>query len=68
MANYADIPFNRNAVRPMECLREGFDLVKDRYWLFVGICFVAILVGSAVPLGILMGPMMCGLYMDRRGW
>lgn len=63
MTSYSDIPFNRNAVRPMECLSEGFNLVKDRYWLYVGICFVALLVGSAVPFGILMGPMMCGLYM-----
>jgi len=63
MANYADIPFNRNAVRPMECLREGFNLIKDRYWFFVGLCFIVILVGGAVPFGILMGPMMCGLFM-----
>jgi uncharacterized membrane protein len=26
-------------------------------------CFVGMLVASAVPFGILMGPMMCGLYM-----
>jgi hypothetical protein len=69
--NPADIPFRRRAVEPMKCLREGFNLVKDRYWFFVGMCFVAILVGSAVPFGVLMGPMMCGLYMTfflkRRG-
>ena len=63
MNNYSDIPFKRNAVEPMTCLREGFNLIKDRYWFFVGLCFVAILVGSAVPFGILLGPMMCGLYM-----
>src|SRR4030095_7271018 len=64
MTNYpADIPFKRRAVEPMKCFREGFNLVKDKYWLFVGMCFVAILIGSAVPLGILMGPMMCGLYV-----
>lgn len=63
MTNYSDIPFHRNVVEPMTCLREGFNLIKDRYWFFVGMCFVAILVGSAVPFGILLGPMMCGLYM-----
>jgi hypothetical protein len=63
MTNYPDIPFKRNAVEPMTCLKQGFERIKDRYWFFVGMCFVAILVGGAVPFGILMGPMMCGLYM-----
>ena len=63
MTNYPDIPFKRNAVDPITCLKEGFNLIKDQYWLFVGLCFVALLVGSAVPFGILMGPMMCGMYM-----
>lgn len=71
MANYADIPFKRNAVEPIKCLKDGFELVKGQYWLFVGICFVAVLVGSVVPFGILMGPMMCGIYLTffskRRG-
>jgi hypothetical protein len=55
--------FNRGAVRPMECLRGGWDLIKGQYWLFLGITFVALFIGSAVPMGILMGPMMCGLYL-----
>ena len=46
-------------------------LVKDQYWLFVGMCLVAMLIGSVVPFGILLGPMMCGLYLTfftkRRG-
>lgn len=47
----------------MECLRGGWDLIKDQYWLFLGMTFVAIFIGSAVPMGILLGPMMCGLYL-----
>ena len=39
-------------------------MVKDQYWLFVGMCAVGLLIGGAVPLGILTGPMMCGLYMS----
>ena len=63
MTNYPDIPFKRNAVEPMTCLKEGLARIKDKYWFFVGLTFVAILVGGAVPFGILLGPMMCGLYM-----
>mgnify|MGYP003578115738 CR=1 FL=1 len=65
------ISFQRGVVQPVECLKAGWELVKDQYWLFVGMCAVAMIVGSAVPLGILMGPMMCGLYLvffsKRRG-
>jgi len=64
MQNFSPTPtFTPGAVQPMVCLRAGYDLIRDQYWLFAGMCFVAILIGSAVPLGILMGPMMCGLYV-----
>ena len=63
--------FRRNAVEPIECINRAWALVKDQYWLFVGMVAIAILIGSAIPLGILMGPMMCGIYLSffkkRRG-
>ena len=69
MAN--SIYFKRNAVEPVKCLKEGWNLVKDQYWLFVGMCLVGMLIGSAIPFGILLGPMMCGIYFTffqlRRG-
>jgi uncharacterized membrane protein len=67
----ATTPFQRKAVQPMLCLQFGWALIKDQYWLFVGMSLVAIIIGSVVPFGILMGPMMCGLYLAlfqrRRG-
>ena len=66
-----EIPFRRNVVEPMECIKGGVEIIKSQYWLFVGMTLVGILIGSAVPLGILLGPMMCGLYLTffkaRRG-
>jgi uncharacterized membrane protein len=63
--------FKRNAVEPMECLKAGWQLVKNQYWLFFGMTAVGILIGSVVPFGLLMGPMMSGLYLaffqTRRG-
>lgn len=65
------IPYRRQAVQPVECIKAGWEIVKDQYWLFVGICIVGIMIGGAVPLGILLGPMMCGIYLTllkrRRG-
>ena len=71
MTPSSQIPFRRGVVQPVECLKAGWNLVRDEYWLFVGMCAVGMIIGSAVPLGILMGPMMCGLYLaffrKRRG-
>ena len=60
----ASLPeFNRGAIRPVECLKSGWALIKSEYWLFLGITAAGILVGSVVPMGILLGPMMCGIYL-----
>src|ERR1044071_621106 len=58
-----EIPYNRKAVDPVECIKAGWELVKPHYWLFVGMSFVAFFIGSAGPFGILMGPLMCGIYL-----
>ncbi|MGH9931286.1 MAG: hypothetical protein ACREA9_18925 [Pyrinomonadaceae bacterium] len=66
-----EVEFKRNAVEPVECIKAGWNLIKSQYWLFVGITLVGMIIGSVVPLGILMGPMMCGIYLalfqTRRG-
>jgi len=54
--------FSSGTVAPVECLKTGWATIKDRYWLFLGITLVAMLIGGAVPV-ILIGPMMCGLYL-----
>ena len=57
-----DIPYKRKAVDPIECIKNGWELVKPNYLLFVGMCLIGYFIGIAVPLGILMGPMMAGMY------
>lgn len=65
-----EISFRRGVVEPVECIKGGWELIKNQYWLFVGMTFIGVLIGSAVPI-ILMGPMMCGLnlafFKTRRG-
>lgn len=50
-------------VQPFELLRRGHDFIREQYWLFFGICLVGMLVASAVPFGIIMGPMLVGIYL-----
>jgi uncharacterized membrane protein len=57
-----NIQFRTGVIKPVECVKEGWALIKDQYWLFLGIVFVGIFVGGAVPL-VLIGPMMVGIYM-----
>jgi len=65
------IVIRRNAIEPIACISTAWGMVKQQYWLFVGMCAVGLLIASAVPLGILTGPMMCGFYIAflnlRRG-
>ena len=55
--------FNRGAIRPMQCMSEAWQLIKERYWFFTGLTFVGVLIAGMGPLGILTGPMMCGLFL-----
>lgn len=50
-------------VRALECLSEGAELLSGSYWLLVAVCGVGTILGGLAPMGILMGPMMCGIYL-----
>lgn len=54
--------FRVGVIKPVECIKEGWALIKDQYWLFFGLSLVAMLVGGVVPI-VLMGPMMVGLFI-----
>src|SRR6516162_1013594 len=53
--------FRFGVVAPMQCLKEGWAAISDRYWLFLGMSLLWMLIAQAVPI-VLMGPMTCGLY------
>ena len=54
--------FRTGVIEPVACLKEGWALIKDQYWLFFGIVLVGLLLGGVVPI-VLMGPMMVGIYL-----
>ena len=54
--------FRVGVIEPVPCLKEGWALIKDQYWLFLGIVLVGMLIGGIVPI-VLLGPMMVGIYM-----
>ena len=54
--------FNVGVIKPVECLKSGWALIKDQYWLFLGITLAGVFIGGAVPI-VLLGPMMVGIYL-----
>lgn len=63
----AGTAFQRTPIRPLSALSEAAALLSGCYWLFLGITLVGVIIGSAAPFGILMGPMMCGIYRCYLG-
>lgn len=53
--------FKTNVIRPVECFREGWELIKNQYWLFFGITLVGMLLAGFIPI-IGVGVMFCGIY------
>jgi hypothetical protein len=48
-------------VRPVQCFKEGWELIKDQYWLLFAITLVGALIGG-FSMYILLGAMLCGIY------
>jgi hypothetical protein len=54
--------FRTGVIEPVACFKEGWALVKDQYWLFLGIVLVGMLIGGVIPI-VLLGAMMVGIYL-----
>ena len=51
------------SVQPIDLLKRAYALMGDQYWLFVGMSLVVFLLGSMVPFGIIMAPLLVGLFI-----
>lgn len=60
------VDFNKADIGVFDCIREGWRLIKNDYWLFFGVAFVGMLIAGAVPFYILLGPMQCGIFICLR--
>lgn len=53
--------FNTGAIKPVECLREAWELIKGEYWLLFAISIVGGLI-AGFTMYILLGAMVCGIF------
>jgi len=54
------IEFRTGAIKPIECVKEAWELIKPNYWILFAILLVGALIG-AFSLYILIGAMICGI-------
>jgi hypothetical protein len=55
------LEFRTGVIRPVECYKEGWELIKDQYWLMLAVTVVGVIIGGAT-LYIGLGAMLCGIY------
>lgn len=56
-----NIEFKIGVIRPIECYKEGWELIKDQYWLLFAVVLVGALISGAT-LYITLGAMFCGIF------
>ncbi len=54
--------FNVGVIKARDCLAQGWRLIREDYWFFLGIAVVGLLVSSALAI-VLVGPMTCGIFL-----
>jgi len=53
--------FLTGRIRAVECFKEGWELIKDEYWILFAISLVGALIGG-ITMYILFGAMVCGIF------
>ncbi|MBK7934284.1 MAG: hypothetical protein IPK01_12520 [Acidobacteria bacterium] len=56
-----NLEFNVGAIKPIECAKEAWELVKTDYWMLFAISLLGGLIGGA-SMYVLLGPMVCGIF------
>lgn len=53
--------FRTGVIKPVECFKEGWEIIKSDYWMLFVITLVGALIGG-VSFYVLLGAMSCGIY------
>ncbi|MEZ5344060.1 MAG: hypothetical protein R2681_00765 [Pyrinomonadaceae bacterium] len=58
----SEIEFNTNVIKPVECYKEGWQLIKGQYWLLFGVTIIGAMIGG-MSMYVLIGAMICGIFL-----
>lgn len=62
----SDGEIRKVSVDPIGLLKRGKELLGDQYWVFLLITWLAVIIGSMVPFGIVLGPLMVGVHLCMK--
>lgn len=54
--------FNVGVIKPIECYKEAWELIKDQYWMLFAASLLGMIIAGIIPV-VLAGPMICGIYL-----
>ena len=58
------IEFYTDRISSRQVMGEAWRILWPQYyWITLGVCLLGLIVGSAAPMAVLMGPMMCGMFI-----
>ncbi len=53
--------FETGVIKPIECVKEAWALIKDEYWILFAVSIVGAMIGG-VSMYVLIGAMICGIF------
>ncbi len=53
--------FRTGVIKPVECVREAWELIKDEYWILFAVSLVGAMIGG-ISFYVLIGAMICGIF------
>ena len=56
-----NLEFRTGVIKPIDCVKEAWEIIKPDYWLLFAVTIVGVLIGSMTLL-LLTGGMICGIY------
>lgn len=56
-----NLEFSTGVIKPIECVREAWELIKDDYWILFAVTIVGLLIGG-ISFFIVVGAMVCGIF------
>lgn len=61
--NRKEIQHGTLDAKPIQFMLDSYRLIKDQYFMLWAIVFVGLLIGSLTPFGLLLGPMLVGIFL-----
>lgn len=56
-----NLEFRTGVIKPIECAKDAWELIKDEYWILLAVSIVGGMIGG-ISFYVLIGSMICGIF------